>query len=261
VTSVAGTPTATQPTGTAAMQRRTLAVLAGTQVVGGVGVAIGISVGALLTARLGGTAVSGLGQSALVIGAAVLVVPVTRLMRSRGRRPGLVLAYLIGAFGAATVVAGASRGSVGPVVVGLFLFGGANTANYQARYAAVDLAEPARRARQLSLVVWATTVGAVAGPNLSGAADRLGGWLGTARLSGPFLVSAMAFLAAGTAIAVLLRPDPLLVLRSGLRSAPGPAHPDGGFGPARGCGRRCGRWPVRRRPGSAWPPPRSVISS
>ena len=72
------------------IQHRTIRVLVLTQVVGGVGVAIGISVGALLAASMGGTQLSGLGQSMLVIGAALLALPVTRLMRWRGRRPGLV---------------------------------------------------------------------------------------------------------------------------------------------------------------------------
>ena len=37
------------------VQRRTLRVLMASQVIGGIGVAIGIAVGALLAARMGGT--------------------------------------------------------------------------------------------------------------------------------------------------------------------------------------------------------------
>lgn len=214
------------------VQRRTLSVLVLTQVVGGVGVAIGIAVGALLAASMGGTTISGLGQSMLVIGAALLALPVTRVMRSSGRRPGLVLAYAIGTIGAVLIVLAAARGSLLLLFVGLFLFGGGNAANYQARYAAVDLAEPARRGRQLSLVVWATTVGAVAGPNLAPLADSAVRGLGTAKYSGPFLFSALAFLVAGLAVLLRLRPDPLLTARR-LAGSDEAAHGDAepGAGP------------------------------
>jgi MFS family permease len=207
---------------TSALQRRTLVVLILTQMVGGIGVAIGIAVGALLAARMGGTRVSGLGQSALVVGAALLAVPVTRLMARRGRRPGLVLAYLIGAGGAVLVVLAAAWGSLPLLFLGMFAFGGGSAANYQARYSAVDLAAPERRGRQLSWVVWATTIGSVAGPNLAQLADNSVSRFGTARYSGPFVFSAAAFLLAGLIVFLLLRPDPLLRARAlgGVAAAP-----------------------------------------
>jgi MFS family permease len=217
------------PVGTSSLQRRTLAVLMLTQMVGGIGVAIGITVGALLAADMGGTRVGGFGQSALVVGAALLAVPVTRLMQRRGRRAGLVLAYLTGALGAALVVLAAGRGSLVLLFTGLFLFGGGSAANLQARYSAVDLAPAARRGRQLSWVVWATTVGSVAGPNLAPAADRAAHRYGAALHSGPFAFSAVAFLLAGMIIYALLRPDPLLTARALGRARTAPA---GGVGTA-----------------------------
>src|SRR5205085_2959877 len=50
------------------VQRRTLTLLFGTQIVGGIGVAIGIAVGALLAAAVAGTRFSGLASSAAVVG-------------------------------------------------------------------------------------------------------------------------------------------------------------------------------------------------
>jgi MFS family permease len=195
------------------VQRRTLTLLFVTQVVGGIGVAIGIAVGALLAAAMGGTRVSGLASSAAVVGGALLAIPGTRLIRSRGRRPGLVFGYACGVLGAVVVVTGAMTGRLALVFAGMALFGGGTAANLQARYAAVDLADTARRGRQLSLIVWATTIGAVTGPNLAPLADRYGRRSGLPGYAGPFAFSAVAFLAAGLAIAVLLRPDPLLVAR------------------------------------------------
>lgn len=200
------------PTVPGQVQRRILRVLVVTQVLGGVGTATGLSVGALLVARLaGGPGMSGFAQSAVAVGGALLAVPVTRLMRARGRRPGLVCGYAVGLLGGAVVVTATGLGSVPLAIVGMFLFGGGITANLQARYTAVDLAPPARRARHLSLVVWATTVGAVAGPNLAAPADRLARPVGLPALTGPFLVSGVAFLLASGLILAFLRPDPLLL--------------------------------------------------
>jgi MFS family permease len=196
------------------LQHRIVGTLILAQTIGGTGVAIGISVGALLAARMGGTAISGLGQSALVVGAALLAIPVTRLMTRRGRRPGLGLAYVIGAVGAGLVLLAAARESVPLLFVGLFLFGGGNTGGFQSRYAAVDLAQPERRGRQLSLVVWAAAIGSITGPNLAPLADESLRRFGVATYAGPFLYSGVAFLLAAAVILVALRPDPLLTARA-----------------------------------------------
>ena len=197
----------------APIQRRTLRLLFGTQIIGGIGVTIGVAVGALLAARIAGTAVAGLAQSAAVVGAALLAVPVTRIMTGYGRRPGLVVAYLTGAAGGVLVVLAAVTGWVPLLFLGMLLFGGGTAANLQARYTAVDLAEPARRGRQLSVIVWATTIGAVAAPNFAALADRTTSGWGLPPLAGPFAFSAAAFLLTAGVLLALLRPDPLLTAR------------------------------------------------
>ncbi|MFB9234432.1 MFS transporter [Plantactinospora siamensis] len=196
-----------------AIQRRTVRLLFVTQIISGIGVTIGISVGALLARSIAGTAVSGLTQAASVVGGALLAVPVTRVMTAYGRRPGLVLGYLAGAVGGLFVVLAAVRGWVPLLFAGMLLFGGSTTANLQARYTAVDLADPARRARQLGLIVWATTVGSVAAPNFAAAADATTRRAGLPEYAGPFGFSAAAFVLAAVLLFVLLRPDPLLTAR------------------------------------------------
>jgi MFS family permease len=208
------------------VQRRTLSLLFVNQIIGGIGVATGISVGALLAATMGGTRVSGLASSASVVGGALLAIPATRLIRSRGRRPGLVFAYACGVLGALVVVAATATGSLGLLFAGMALFGGGTAANLQARYAAVDLADPARRGRHLSLVVWATTLGAVAGPNVAPLADGYARRSGLPEYAGPFAFSAVAFAILALVVAVALRPDPLLVAR-GLGESAGPVRSDG----------------------------------
>lgn len=224
-----------------AVQRRTLRLLFATQIIGGVGVTIGISVGALLAARLGGTSISGLAQSCAVVGGALLAVPVTRIIQAGGRRPGLVIAYITGAAGGALVVAATVTRWVPLLFAGMLLFGGGSAAGLQARYAAVDLAEPARRGRQLSVIVWATTVGAVAAPNFAAFADTaVRGW-GLPTLSGPFVFSVVAFTVAAVVLLLFLRPDPLLFARTLVppgatdQAAP-PASADRRAGPRSGFG-------------------------
>ncbi|MEV6708553.1 MFS transporter [Micromonospora wenchangensis] len=236
----------------APIQRRTLRLLVATQTIGGIGVAIGISVGALLAARIAGTAVAGLAQSCGVVGAALLAVPVTRIMNGHGRRPGLVVAYLTGSVGALLVVLATVTGGVPLLFLGMLLFGGGTAANLQARYTAVDLAEPARRGRQLSLVVWATTIGSVAAPNFAALADRVTRSRGLPSLAGPFAFSAVAFGLAAVVLLLLLRPDPLLTARrlaaAEAGTPPGAATPATTASGARRAGMRAAWRVVRRRP-------------
>ena len=196
---------------TDAVQRRTLRLLFATQIVSGMGVAIGSSVGALLAAELAGVGLSGLAQSAAVVGGALAAIPATAMVHRHGRRPSLAAAYGIAAVGALLVVVAAVRGSLPLLFLGFFLFGGATAANFQARYAAVDLAPAALRARHLSLIVWATTIGAVAGPHLAAPAGTALSRFGIPTLAAPYFFSALLFVITGLALLALLRPDPALL--------------------------------------------------
>jgi MFS family permease len=195
----------------APVQKRTVRLLMLVEVITGLGVAMGISVGALLTQDVAGTALSGAAQSAAVIGGALMAVPASALMQRWGRRPGLALCYLTGAVGGLTVLGAAVQHSIPLLFLGFFLFGAGNTAKLQSRYAAVDLARPENRGRQLSLVVWATTAGAVIGPNL---AAPLGRTLPAfPHLAAPFAFASLSFLAGALILLLFLRPDPLLLAK------------------------------------------------
>ena len=195
----------------AAVQRRTLRLLFATQIISGVGFAIGSSVGALLAAEMAGVGMSGLAQSAVVVGAALFAVPATAIVRRFGRRPSLAAGYGIAAAGALVVVTAAILNSLPLLFTGFFLFGGGTAAGYQARYAAVDLAPPALRGRHLSLIVWATTLGAVAGPNLAPVAGTTLAKYGVPTLAAPFAFSVVFFTLAALLLITLLRPDPMVV--------------------------------------------------
>ncbi|MGH7713513.1 MAG: MFS transporter [Gemmatimonadaceae bacterium] len=195
------------------VQRRTLRLLFATQIISGIGVAIGSSVGALLAAQLAGIRVSGLALSAIVVGAALLALPATEIVHRRGRRPSLAATYAVAAVGSIVVVMAAARASVPLLFVGFFLFGGGTAAGMQARYAAVDLAPAALRGRHLSLIVWATTLGAVAGPNLAAVAGASLDGYGVPTLAGPFVFSAVLFGLAAFVLMLLMRPDPATLAR------------------------------------------------
>ena len=203
----------TTPIDIAAVQRRTLRLLFATQIISGVGVAIGSSVGALLAAQLSGVTISGFALSAAIVGSALLAVPATHLVRRSGRRLSLAATYFVAAIGAMIVVVAAVQGSIALLFAGFFLFGGGTAAGMQARYAAVDLAPPALRGRHLSLIVWATTLGAVAGPNLAAVAGATLDGYGVPTLAGPFAFSAVLFVLAALALGLLLRPDPAVLAR------------------------------------------------
>ncbi|WP_309229820.1 MFS transporter [Blastococcus sp. TML/M2B] len=201
-------------TDVAPVQRRTVRVLSGSVALAGLGVTVGITAGGLLARDVAGTdSAAGLGQTAGVLGAAVLAVPLARISAVAGRRAGLAVGYLVSVVGALVTVAAAAASSLLLLVAGLFLFGAATACGLQARYAAADLATPEHRGRALSLVVWATTVGSVLGPNLAAPGARLGTALGLPALAGAFVVSGVVFAVVALVLAALLRPDPLLLAR------------------------------------------------
>ncbi len=73
---------------------------------------------------------------------------------------------------------------------------------------------PAQRGRDLSVVVWATTIGSVLGPNLVGPGQAFARVLGLPELAGSFVFSLAGFAVAFVVINRLLRPDPLLTARA-----------------------------------------------
>lgn len=198
-----------------ALQRRTVTTLAGSQVLGGVGVSAGAAVGALLAADVSGSETwAGLGGTAQTLGGALAALVVARVMAAKGRRPGLTTGYLLAIVGGLLIVAASVVGSFVVLLVGFLLFGGATAANSQARFAATDLADDAHRGRHLSVVVWATTIGAVAGPNLTGPGQWVARQMHLPALVGPYVLSLVGIALAALVLTAALRPDPLLTARS-----------------------------------------------
>jgi MFS family permease len=107
----------------------------------------------------------------------------------------------------------AVTGGVALLFAALFVYGAGTATSLQARYAGTDLARPDERGTAVSVALLATTLGAVAGPNLVGPLGVLATTVGVPALAGPFLLAAAAYLAAAVVLFVLLRPDPFLIAR------------------------------------------------
>jgi MFS family permease len=201
-------------------QAAVLRTLVGAQVLSGAGLAAGVTVGALLARdMLGSDGLAGLPSALFTTGSAGAAVLVGHVSDAHGRRRGLGLGYTAGALGAAVVVVAAAIDSVALLLPALLVYGAGTATNLQARYAGADLAAPHRRARAVSTVLVATTVGAVVGPNVVSSVGDLAEDLDLPRLSGPFMLAAVAYALAGALLLVRLRPDPLLLARRRAASA------------------------------------------
>ncbi|WP_309074424.1 MFS transporter [Paenarthrobacter sp.] len=202
------------------VQRRTVFLLSSAQLLSGVGNGATLSIGSLLAVDLSGSeAWAGSITTVLTLAAAIAALPLARLAESRGRRVGLVTGLVAAMMGALLIIAAVMGESFVLLLMGAAFLGLGTAANLQARFAAVDLAEPEHRGRSLSTVVWAITIGAVAGPNLIQPGAAVGAALGLPPIAGPFVFSAVGlFLAAGLLFAGL-RPDPLLLSRRLARQA------------------------------------------
>ena len=194
-----------------ALQEKTVKVLATAQVLNGVGVAGTVAAGSLLVASITNSeTLAGLAQTSSVLGAAALALPLARLTSRGGRRLALSVGLIAGVIGSLLAIFGGSRENIYLMLTGTFLVGAASAAGYQARFAAIDLATDEKRAKQLSFVVWGSTIGAVSGPNLMEPSGNLAELLGLPRLTGPYLISAVTLALAVLVIQLFLRPDPYL---------------------------------------------------
>jgi MFS family permease len=203
----------------AAVQRRAVRVLVAGQVLGGVGIGATLAIGAVLAAELAGDAWAGAAATLSTLGAAAAAIPLARLAARSGRRAALTTGVLTSATGCVVTVAAVGLGFFPLLLLGFALLGVGAAVNLQSRFAATDLASGERRGRDLSVVVWSTTIGAVLGPNLFGPGEYLAEFFGMPELTGSFVIAVAAQLAAAIVYLFGLRPDPYLVSRT-LPAAP-----------------------------------------
>jgi MFS family permease len=201
-------------------QSRIVKTLITTQVLNGVGVAGTVAAGSLLVASITDSeTLAGLAQTFSVLGAAAMALPLARLTNHGGRRLALSAGLITGLIGSLVAITGGSTKNIYLMLLGSFLVGAASASGYQARFAAIDLATEENRAKQLSLVVWGSTIGAVAGPNLMEPSGRIAENFGLPSLVGPYIVSAVTLGLAALVIYLFLRPDPYVTAHKDAHAA------------------------------------------
>jgi MFS family permease len=191
------------------LRRRMLWTLFAVSALGSTGYIAAVTVGTLVAAEIAGSAsLGGVPSSAAVLGTAVAATSLSALMLRIGRRPGLLGGLGVGVVGAGLCIAAVLAGSIALLLVGAFLSGFANGASNLGRYVAADLVPPGRRASAIGTVVWGSTIGAVAGPNLVAPAGAIAVSIGLPELAGAFVLTAVFIGLAALLAFVLLRPEP-----------------------------------------------------
>lgn len=196
----------------AKIQAKTVRTLAIGQALGGFGFGSTLSVGAIMATELSGSAAwSGAAATLSTLGSAFVAIPLANIAARRGRRYALASGAALAIFGAIGMILAAALRSFPIELMALFLLGAATAVGLQARFAAADIPTNRPKAKDISIVVWATTLGAVVGPNLIAPGESLGLVLGLPHLAGPFVLTIIAQTLSTAFFWFGLKPDPLLL--------------------------------------------------
>jgi MFS family permease len=196
--------------GIAAAQARIRRALIAEVALGSTGYIAAVTIGTLVAQDLlGSTTLAGVPSATVVLGASAGSILLSSLMARRGRRPGLVLGYAVAVVGALLAATAVVIRSFPLLILATMAIGWGNSANQLSRYAAADMVPPSKRAGAISLVVWASTVGAVIGPSLVAPAGTIATSLGLPVLAGPYLVPVVVVTLSAILSFALLRPDPM----------------------------------------------------
>ncbi|WP_422124694.1 MFS transporter [Planococcus sp. X10-3] len=197
------------------LYRKTLWIVVFAQILGGAGLAAGVTVGALLAQEMFGSAgFAGIPTALFTLGSAGGAYLVGKLSQKFGRRPGLATGFFIGGAGAVGVILSAVADNLVFLLISLLFYGAGTATNLLARYAGTDLASSEQRGKAISIAMVATTFGAFAGPNLVGVMGRFAESISIPALAGPFILAAVAYFTAALVLFLFLRPDPLLVAKA-----------------------------------------------
>lgn len=199
----------------AKIQAKTVRTLAIGQALGGFGFGSTLSVGAIMATELSGSpAWSGAAATLSTLGSAFVAIPLANIAARRGRRYALATGAGLAVFGAIGMILAATFRSFPIELAALFLLGAATAVGLQARFAAADIPTSRPKAKDISIVIWATTLGAVVGPNLIAPGELIGLGLGLPHLAGPFVLTIIAQTLSTAFFWFGLKPDPLLLAQA-----------------------------------------------
>ncbi len=172
------------------------------------GLTIAAQLGSLIVFKLSGAAtLAGVPTAITSLTVATIGYPAGRFMDRRGRRPGLVLGFVVGALGAVLVAVSVEAQALAGYFFGVAIFAVGVTLGQLTRAAVGDMYPTERRGAAVGLVVTGGLIGGVTGPALVAAGGRVAHHLGANPLAVPWIFVLGAF---GIAAVLLssLRPDP-----------------------------------------------------
>jgi len=157
----------------------------------------------------GSTGLSGIPGTLGTAGVAAGAAGLSALSLRVGRRPSFALGFAIAAAGSVSVGFSITLANFPLLLLGMFAIGFGRSVGQLARFAAGDLRHSEHRARAISLIVWASTIGAVVGPLLIGPTSGFASAAGFDELIGPVAIAIVGFALGSIAMFLGLRPDPL----------------------------------------------------
>jgi len=185
-----------------------------------------VTVSSLIAEQVTGSAsLSGLPNAVGTIGTAAGAATLSALSFRIGRRKTFSLGFAIAVVGAILAATSVGVGSLAVLLVASAVIGFGRSVSQLARFAAGDLREKEHRASAISLIVWASTIGAVAGPLLLGPTSDLASRAGFDPLIGPIAVGVIGFSIASVLMFIRLRPEPLTLTIAPESEHPGEASP------------------------------------
>ncbi len=156
----------------------------------------------------GSALLAGLPAAAATIATAVGTATLGRIVVRTGRRRSLLTGMSVATVGGGLAFYAVLSASFPLLVLGMAVIGFGNASAHLSRYTAAELVDPERRGSAVSLIVWASTIGAVLGPRLLDPAGRAAVELGAIEYAGGYLATVL-FMGLATALClVALRPDP-----------------------------------------------------
>ncbi|CAA9502491.1 MAG: hypothetical protein AVDCRST_MAG67-2048 [uncultured Solirubrobacteraceae bacterium] len=187
--------------------RRNTALLSGSLAMNSATLQLAAAVASLTLVRvLDIEGLLGLGPAITLGAGALAALPAGLLMDRFGRVPVLAGGFAAGACGCALAALGSAQGWAPAVLAGLVLVGSSSATGLLARTAAGDMYPAQRRARGIALVLFGSVFGAILGPAV------FSPLLAGRELDGDALstlwLAAGAFMLAGLAIVLTVRPDP-----------------------------------------------------
>lgn len=198
-----------------AISRRLLYILFLTQSIFSAAQIAIVTLATIVAVRLSGAeSLAGLPSTTTTFAQALAALPVALIMGRFGRRVGLTLGYSLGALGGLVGVLAIMQGQFWLLLVSAALMGVGRASGEQSRFVAGELFPTSERARMIGRIVFAGTIGAIAGPALVAPSGDIMTAFNLDADAGPWAAAAVLLAISALITILLLRPDPMQIGRA-----------------------------------------------